>query len=550
MKPGCDPYLRILIFMFLAILPGFILFAQTGIYTDYYYRIYLSDKGGANQEIIPVSELLSERAIERRYKNGIATDINDTRIHQPYIDSLQSMGLRVHCRSKWLNTVTVASTTQLDEQIIESIGFIDSILFVRPPLSTKTMRESVKLMIEEELTLAPPYYWQLQLSRGNFLHDMGMRGKSVLIAVLDGGYADADNIESLTMLINEGRVRYTYDFVLGNEYVFNYSSHGTAVLSILAADLPGSLTGSAPEASYLLLRTEDGFSEYLIEEDLWVAGAEFADSAGADIITSSLGYSRFDDSTMNYTYSHLDGNSTFVSRGAEMASGRGIIVVNSAGNARDDPWIYVTSPADSEGVIAAGAVDGYGKISEFSSAGPTSDGRIKPDIVALGVDVSYQTKPGVIKTGNGTSFACPIISGLTACLMQSVPDANIYDIKKALKLGADRYINPDTLYGFGLANFHNAFVFLNEQLMTDEHLITFYPNPTSKSLLFRTNDFINKLDIKIYSVNGTLVYASQIFNISESIIRVSGFEQLAAGTYIIWASAGQNSWWEKIVKLK
>jgi len=550
MKPLSALFLKSLIFLFLASITGHDLFSQPDIYADYYYRIYIRDKGGGNQEPVAVYELLSDRAIERRNRNGISSDSFDTPIHQPYIDSLRSMGLRVHCRSKWLNTVTVASPTIIDNQIVENISFIDSILLVRPPLSTKGFTESAKPEIEEGLTVAPPYYWQIQLSRGDFLHDMGMRGNNKLIAVLDGGYTYADIIESLTTLHNEGRIGYTYDFILGNEHVYNYSSHGTAILSILAGDLPGSLTGSAPGASYLLLRTEDGFSEYPIEEDLWVAAAEFADSAGADIITSSLGYSLFDDPAMNYTWSQLDGKSTFVSIGAGIAFSRGIIVVNSAGNARDDPWLYVTSPADSEGVISAGAVDAYGKISKFSSAGPTYDGRVKPDIVALGVDVSYQTQPGSIRTGNGTSFACPIISGLTACLMQSFPDADIHDIKKALMVGADKYLNPDTLYGYGLANFHNAFVFLNEQMITDEHIITFYPNPSGESLQFRTNESIDRLHIRIFSVNGTLLYESDLFNISDPVTRIRGFENLAAGIYIIRASTGQKSWQEKIIKLK
>ena len=240
------------------------------------------------------------------------------------------------------------------------------------------------------------------------------------------------------------------DFVRDSRFVYDYSGHGTAVLSILTGEIGGQIAGSAPGADYWLMITEDTDTEYPAEEDLWAAGAEFADSIGADIITSSLGYFIFDDQQMNYKNSEMDGNTTFVTRAADIAASKGILVVSSAGNERENEWINIIAPSDGDSVLAVGAVDATGEIASFSSSGLSTVNRIKPDLVAQGVNVPLQTADNVLQRSSGTSYSCPVISGLCACLMQAVPLATNYDIIIALHNSSDRFQTPDLLYGYGI----------------------------------------------------------------------------------------------------
>jgi len=516
----------------------------------YYYRFYLKDKGGVTPAEIPASELLSERSIIRRTKNGIPIDHLDLPIYSAYSDTLVNRGLKIACSSKWINTITVSSPIPLDTRNLGLLSFIDTIILVKSPVPVKGSsyynKEPGQLQAEE----APPYWWQLEMHGADKLHEMGFNGTGSVIAVIDGGFSNADMIESLSPAFSEGRILGTYDFAYRSDDVFSYSQHGTAVLSILAGNWPGRISGSAPGASYWLMRSEVVSSEYPVEEDFWVAAAEFADSAGADIISTSLGYSVFTDGSMDHTYSQMDGKSIFISKGAGIASSRGMIVVTSAGNSRDDPWYYITAPADAENILAVGAVDQSGFISSFSSSGPTFDNRIKPDVSAMGVAVTIQKVPSAVVTGNGTSFSCPLLSGMVACLMQAFPGSTYSEIAEAVKVSADRYLHPDNLYGYGVANIYFAYQYLSENTEDAGEVIHIYPNPSRGQLYLRFNTDQVRVKVRIVDLTGRIVIEREFVNINQPILEIPGFSYLPGGTYIVSVETGSRSMTQKIIRIK
>jgi hypothetical protein len=326
------------------------------------------------------------------------------------------------------------------------------------------------------------------------LHAQGYRGQGMLIAVLDAGFFNANILPAFDSLFADGRVVATKDFVDGGTNVYDDHTHGMNVLSVLAGNIPGGLIGSAPEASYLLLRTEDAGTEYLIEEFNWVVGAEYADSAGADIISSSLGYTTFDNSTMDHVYADLNGSTAIASKGAAWAASKGILVVNSAGNWGGSSWNYLGVPADADSIIATGAVDSMENLAGFSSRGPSADGRIKPDVSAQGVAVVMSNSSGGMMNGNGTSFSCPLISGAAACLWQANLTLSSMQVREAIIQSCDQYQNPDNNKGYGIPDFGQALFVLTGKSFTKpdaDMFVSCYPNPADADLhvsLFSTRE--------------------------------------------------------------
>jgi hypothetical protein len=333
--------------------------------------------------------------------------------------------------------------------------------------------------------------------------------------------------------------------------VYNSSTHGTAVLSVLSGKIAGEIEGTAPGADYLLLKTEDVESEFPCEEEFWAAGAEFADSSGADIISSSLGYFNFDDPALNYKYSDLDGNTAFVTRAADAAASKGILVVNSAGNERNQVWKRIIFPSDGDSVLAVGAVDGNNLISAFSSAGPSADGRIKPDNTAMGVSVTVQTSGTSVGRSNGTSFSCPVLSGMSACLMQAVPQALNTDIIEALHYSGDKYNSPDSLYGYGTPDMVKALAKLQDLYVKvpDEETIA-GPNPTTGDfeLIFRQPP--ENLTIEIISMTGKTLFRKSITGYAGRTLRITELQNREQGVYFIRLIKGSGVNVQKIIKLK
>jgi serine protease AprX len=298
---------------------------------------------------------------------------------------------------------------------------------------------------------------QVRIHEGDFLHDLGFRGEGMTIAVLDAGFQSYLVNRAFDSLRRSGRILGTWDFVAGEASVNEDDAHGANCLSVMASNLPGTMVGTAPAASYWLFRTEEVATEYPVEEHFWAVGAERADSLGADMISSSLGYTDFDDPSLDHRYAQLDGNTTMVTRAADMAAKKGMIVTNSAGNSGAGAWKYIGAPADGDSVLAVGAVDVNGTIGAFSSYGPSADGQIKPDVASVGVRAFVITSNGLPAQGNGTSYANPNMAGLVACLWQAFPEFGNMEVLDALRRSSSRFNNPDDRVGYGIPNLRKAY---------------------------------------------------------------------------------------------
>jgi subtilisin family serine protease len=516
---------------------------------SYFYRVTFRDKGDYSTNDFTFSELLSPGAIARRKRNGISIpDYHDIPVYNKYLKEISELGFTLHCKSKWMNSALFTTGTPSETEKLFSLNFVSDVKIVKTVTGKKVQSDKLSF-ISYESTL-PAYDNPVEQINGLVIHKSGFTGKGILIAVMDAGFSNADRISSLTALHNRKGIRNTCDFVTGNDYVYDYHSHGTAVLSVLAGTIDGSIEGSAPEADFLLLRTEEGMSEFPSEEDFWIAAAEFADSCGADIITSSLGYFNFEDPSMNYEYSDLDGDAAFITRAADIAASRGIVVVNSVRNERDGNWNHIIAPSDGDSVLAVGAVDGNGEISSFSSPGPSSDGRIKPDVVAQGVSVPVQTKTDIVERANGTSFSCPVISGMCACIMQAVPDATASEIIQAIKASSDRFTTPDTLYGYGIPDMAKVINELQKKYLTTGNSgSSAGPNPFSDYFNIYFNENPERLRIEILNGSGIPVYLKNYPEfISRSII-INDINHLSEGLYFLRIYTSYGTFVHKLIKV-
>lgn len=297
-------------------------------------------------------------------------------------------------------------------------------------------------------------YVQIHQLGGDALHNRGFRGKGMTIAIIDGGFYNADIIP----MLKDVRILGSRDFVEtengGN--IYGSQSHGMMVLSCIAANTPYTFTGTAPDASFWLLRSEDGDTEQPVEEDNWAAAIEFADSVGADVVNTSLGYSDFDDKSDNYAYWQLDGHHEICSNSASMLAAKGMVLCCSAGNEADNRWKLISAPADAEDVLTVGALTDQGENTLFSSLGPAADGRVKPDVMAMGQDCTLLDTDGTLTTASGTSFASPIMCGMVACFWQANPHMTAKEVINAVRQLGDRYTHPDNVYGYGTPDFSKS----------------------------------------------------------------------------------------------
>jgi len=514
----------------------------------WFYRVWFNEKTESVNDYSP-DELLSPAAIARREKYSIPLiTTNDIPVSRQHINSLTGSGFKLRCTSKWLNTALFTTTEPKDVTILEAYDFIDSIQLVKHPV-VPAKRIFNKYGITEILAGPPAFDPRIPLN-GNILHESGLNGRNVTIAVLDAGFVNADRIEALEPLRKRGGIVATHDFVYMNSKVYDYHNHGTSVLSILAGSLPGIINGTAPGADYLLLRTEDDESEFPVEEDYWVAAAEYADSAGADVITSSLGYFTFDDPSMDYSFSDMNGDLPFITRGADIAVSKGILVVNSAGNERNKEWIRIIAPSDGDSVLCIGALRQDLTISDFSSAGYSSDGQVKPDVVAPGVGIPIQFEPEMWHSGSGTSFSCPVISGLSASLMQAVHEASPTEIIRALHESSDRYASPDSLYGYGMPDFLKALRLLEaEHTFRPEVIMTAGPNPFTDEILFWFHEPPGSLSVTVTGAGGRIIMEKRFNQYVARSFRLDGLGNLAQGLYIVKAVTDQGDRTFKMIRI-
>jgi serine protease AprX len=516
----------------------------------YFYRIYFTDKGNISVVDYLPEQLLSSAAIARREKCGITgLTYNDLPVSTTYISSLIHTGLTFRCASKWMNTALFSSASAVDTEALENLSFVYKVQLVKLP--AEPVKHAVsKYGVTSPAIPADEYDPNVPLN-GSLLHQSGFTGKNVTIAILDAGFVNADVIESLEALRQRNGIIATHDFVAGDTYVYDYHNHGTSVLTILAGSLPGIISGTATGADYMLLRTEDGASEFPVEEDYWAAGAEYADSAGADIISSSLGYFMFDDPSMDYSFRDMDGNTAFVTRAADAAASKGILVVASAGNERNKEWIRILAPSDGDSVLCIGAVKQDLTISDFSSAGYSYDGRVKPDVVAPGVNLPLQYEPGTWRAGSGTSFSCPVISGLCASLMQAVPAASASEVMTAVRESGDRFSNPDSLYGYGLPDFFLALKKLEDiRIFRPEVIMTAGPNPFNDEIKLWFSDTPGHMVVSVTDNTGRVILRRELPAYASRAFTLTGFGSTGQGIYYIKVSTDLGERTFKMIRVR
>jgi len=517
------------------------------------FRIVLKDKNASPFSLESPEDFLSVRAITRRAKQDIPLRYDDLPVTPSYIDSIRSTGATVLTVSKWFNAVTVMA---LEDSILEKIrkfAFVSDASQIPVSRSESLANSGIQIITEEYAYNYGVSGWQTAIHNGHLMHNRGYTGGGMIIAVIDAGFYHVNQLPAFESLWDNGQIIGTHDFVIAGADVFNGHVHGMVVLSIIGGNLPGELIGTAPDASFWLLRSEDGGSEFLIEEDNWVSAAEFADSAGADIINTSLGYSEFTDPAMNHSYSEMDGNTTRISRAADMAASRGMLVVVSAGNQGNKDWHYISAPADADSVLAVGAIDANGFVAPFSSRGPASDQRIKPDVMAIGLGTWMAGWDGGILQGNGTSLSAPVITGLSACLWQANPDATAMQVLNAIRKSANRYMNPDADYGYGIPDYNLAGVFLksSEAGAETQPNITTFPNPFSSELyIIFKNPVEDAVDIQLIDLSGRIVFQHQYEGITgiEYIKIEEGISTLPKGVYLMRIEGGVTSEVCKLVK--
>ena len=439
------------------------------------YIIQLKNKGNASFTLSNPLAYLSQRAIDRRLRFSIPLDSTDLPVTPSYISQIDAIpDVTVLNASKWLNSVTILTTEPAALAAISNLPFVQSVAPIAlrqggrwsnkilPELTSATMPpgERISSVAANYFNYGTSSFNEIHLHNGEFLHNIGLRGQGVQIAMLDNGFFNYPNLKAFDSARINGQILGTWDFVAREANVTNDGSHGMQCLSTIAANIPGQFIGKAPKASFWLFRTEDDASEYPIEEHNWVCGAERADSAGSDVISSSLGYFDFDDPSFDYTYSDMDGNTTISARGADIAARKGLLVFNSVGNEGNDTWHFLVTPSDGDSVVAVGAVSAAGAVGGFSSYGPSSDGQVKPDVASVGVSALVQTTANTVGTNNGTSFACPNMAGLGSCLWQGFPEYNNMKIVRALQLAGHKASNPDDRVGYGIPNMKIAFSLL------------------------------------------------------------------------------------------
>ena len=422
------------------------------------FRVQLKDKKNNPYSLKKPQEFLSQKAIDRRKRYKLKVDRYDLPISPAYINELTGLGLSVHNKSKWNNTVVVNTTDTTLMEKVRQLPFVQSVrlVWIGPDSVVQTKSIDRKSLVSSTFKPLKHYYGhsrkQIEMLGVDRLHDAGYKGEGMTIAVLDGGFYNVDVIP----FFDHSKILGTRNFVQPEVNVYDEPNHGMMVLSCIAGKAPNGIIGTAPEAFFYLLQTEDGRSEQLVEEDNYCAALEYADSLGCDIVTASLGYYKFDHDFMNHSYADLNGKTAVNSRADSLAASRGILLLNSAGNEGDNTWKKIGFPADAKDILTVGAVYADSTNTEFSSLGYTADGRIKPDAMAVGASSAVFTNAGTPGRANGTSFSCPILCGAVACLWQAHRDKSPKQIIEMVHQVGSFYNAPNEVYGYGIPNLWKA----------------------------------------------------------------------------------------------
>ena len=476
-----------------------------------YAWVYFKDKKNVEYLINNPELILTEYSILKKQTKGITIDYDDVPINQDYLEIIKGIdNILILAKSKWLNCIYVEADLDLLYDL-NDLSFVDNVLFANKSLNPNknTNYENIDdyPLFDKTIDYGSTQN-QIEMLNLDFLHDNEFTGKGINMAVIDAGFVNVNSMSSFSRLRDSDKILYTYDFVLNTENIYQYqgNSHGTKVLSTIAGFIQDEFVGTAPDASFYLFRTEDVSSETPVEESYWVEAVEVADSLGVDIINTSLGYKGYDNSDYSHTQLDLNGYTTFITRGANIASKKGILLVNSAGNSSTNGII---APADSQGVLSIGAVDSEGVYASFSSQGSDIQPSIKPDVVAQGYQSKVINIYDQIVSNSGTSFSSPIMAGAIACFMQAYPRLSANEIMNLIRESSSQFNNPDYQLGYGIPNLHNAYE-LASNLTLDNFIV--YPNPVINYLNIISQWNISNYHIDIFDINGKLIYSNYFTN--------------------------------------
>jgi serine protease AprX len=508
------------------------------------YWIMLKNKNGTPFAVNAPAAFVTQKSIERRTRYGISFNESDLPVNPGYVSQIDAVSqVRVLFASKWLNGVVVSIDTSLGKN---ALAEINALPFVggeskvnRYILRNHEPLPEIGRVSKATGSAASGAYGgsggQIRQLRLDCLHENGFRGQGMTIAVCDVGFSNTDLISGFDSLRIRGQILGGRDFVSGGTNPYVGGTHGTQVLSCMAAIIPGTVMGTAPMADYWLCRTEEGARETISEEYNWIRAAEFADSVGADIITTSLGYTQFEDPKQNHTHASLDGRTAPMSIASTMAARKGMLVFTAAGNEGGGFWRKISVAGDADSICTVGAVDTVGRRASFSAMGPTADGRIKPDLMACGAGTWIYD--GQSYPGSGTSYATPVLAGAAACYWQQYRDRSNMRVLSDLKAMATRAERPDTLVGWGIPRFD----------CKSEFDFTANVNASTSVITIRlSRGWHNDVKVEMTELSGKTVFLSEISRIDDLLLYNAA--PLTQNIYIVKVSSSLGSIARKVVK--
>ena len=514
--------------------------------------VYLTNKENVQASIANPISILTQKAIDRKNNHGVLIDERDVPINEAYITQLKNaIGITVLAKSKWFNAVHVRGSLT-DIQALTSLTFVSTIDYADKSLNTKSKKAKNKQGKQSKLesTFTTFNYGdasnQIEMINGDDLHLANYTGTGMTVAVLDAGFPNVNTMSSFQRLRDAGNVLGSYDFVNrdADVYTGTTSAHGTWVLSDMAGYIEDEFVGTAPDASYYLFITENAPNENPVEESFWVEAAERADSLGVDVINTSLGYTTYDNPNYSHTQADMDGNTTYITRGANIAFEKGLLLVTSAGNSGNKPWGIVGAPADASGVFTIGAVDLNGDYAAFSSRGNATQPSHKPDVVARGEASAVIGTDDIVDALNGTSFSSPILAGGMVCLWQALPNKTNAEIMQLVRESSSQFTTPDYFLGYGIPNLQLA---LNTALSIKDESdksLSIYPNPTQGLTYLNLPLYEAEISVKLFNVLGEEIDTS-IISINDKSIDIT---RLSKGLYILNLETKGTSKSFKIIK--
>ncbi len=515
--------------------------------------VFFADKLDVAISIANPISIMTQEAIDRKALQNTPIDERDVPVNEDYVTQIKNAsGITVYSKSKWMNSVYVRGSQANVEDLL-NLSFVTSVEFMDRSLNFGSTSGPTpdKFAIENQQSRIVYNYGaaanQTTMLAVDYLHEQDFTGSGMIVGVLDAGFPTVNTNPGFAEIINEGRLLGTYDFEARQVGVDGTSSHGTNTSSDIGGFLDGQFVGTAPEASFYLFVTEYTPSENPVEEAWWVEALERSDSLGVDVINTSLSYRDFDNSAYNYTFEYLDGRSTIAARGANHAFDKGMLLVNSAGNGGNSSFPTVGTPADALGVLTIGAVDSGGNYVDFSSIGPTVDGRIKPDVMAQGQSSAVINTDGTVGFSSGTSFSSPILAGAVASLWQARPEAPNYAVMQVIRESAHLFNNPTDEMGYGIPNFEDAYnalitLGIEDQLRTEQFAL--YPNPVKSNVNISFPEGVTQANFIIYNVIGKEVFNATIYSDNNSV----DISQLTSGMYIAIIESNNKTNSFKLIK--